>query len=46
MDCNEEPSINPRIYGAMGEDVPRPLSVEGEELTLYGYVFQVMYKAA
>ena len=24
---------------------PRPLSVEGEELTLYGYVFNVMYEA-
>ena len=23
---------------------PRPLSAEGEELTLYGYVFNVMYK--
>ena len=22
---------------------PRPLSVDGEELTLYGYVFNVMY---
>ena len=22
MDCNEKPSINPRVYGAMGEDVP------------------------
>ena len=24
---------------------PRPLSVEGEELSLYGYVFNVMYGA-
>ena len=36
-----------RVYMEQWEKMyPRPLSVEGEELTLYGYVFQVMYKAA
>ena len=36
-----------RVYMEKWERMyPRPLSVEGEELTLYGYVFQVMYKAA
>ena len=36
-----------RVYMEQWEKLhPRPLSVEGEELSLYGYVFQVMYKAA
>ena len=36
-----------RVYMSQWESLyPRPLSVEGEELSLYGYVFQVMYKAA
>ena len=36
-----------RVYMEQWEALyPRPLSVEGEELTLYGYVFQGMYKAA
>jgi len=36
-----------RIYMEQWEKLyPRPLSVEGEELTLYGYVFHVMYEAA
>ena len=35
-----------RVYMEQWEKLyPRPLSVEGEELTLYGYVFQVMYLA-
>ena len=35
-----------RVYMAQLENMyPRPLSVEGEELSLYGYVFHVMYKA-
>ena len=35
-----------RVYMAQWENMyPRPLSVEGEELSLYGYVFHVMYKA-
>ena len=36
-----------RVYMEQWERMyPRPLSVEGAELSLYGYVFQVMYKAA
>ena len=36
-----------RVYMEQWEKMyPRPLSVEGEELSLYGYVFQVMYKVA
>ena len=36
-----------RVYMEQWQSLyPRPLSVEGEELTLYGYVFQVMYGAA
>ena len=36
-----------RVYMSQWENMyPRPLSVEGAELSLYGYVFQVMYKAA
>ena len=36
-----------RVYMEQWEKLhPRPLSVEGEELSLYGYVFHVMYKAA
>lgn len=35
-----------RVYMTQWEALyPRPLSVEGEELTLYGYVFNVMYEA-
>jgi hypothetical protein len=34
-----------RIYMHEWEQLyPRPLSVEGEELTLYGYVFNIMYR--
>ena len=36
-----------RVYMEQWERLyPRPLSAEGEELSLYGYVFQVMYRAA
>ena len=36
-----------RVYMEQWERMyPRPLSVEGEEVSLYGYVFQVMYKVA
>ena len=36
-----------RVYMEQWERMyPRPLSVEGAELSLYGYVFQVRYKAA
>ena len=36
-----------RVYMEQWEHMyPRPLSVEGEEVSLYGYVFQVMYKVA
>ena len=36
-----------RVYMEQWEKLhPRPLSVEGTELSLYGYVFQVMYGAA
>lgn len=35
-----------RVYMNQWETLyPRPLSVEGEELTLYGYVFNIMYEA-
>ena len=35
-----------RVYMNQWENLyPRPLSAGGEELTLYGYVFYVMYKA-
>ena len=35
-----------RVYMKQWETLyPRPLSVEGEELSLYGYVFHEMYKA-
>ena len=35
-----------RVYMAQWENMyPRPLSVESEELSLYGYVFREMYKA-
>ena len=34
-----------RVYMKQWEELyPRPMSVEGEELTLYGYVFNLMYK--
>ena len=34
-----------RVYMKQWEALyPRPMSVEGEELTLYGFVFNVMYK--
>ena len=36
-----------RLYMTQWEKLyPRPLSAEGEELSLYGYVFNVMYGAA
>ena len=36
-----------RVYMEQWEKMyPRPLSVEGEEVSLYGYVFQVMYMVA
>ena len=35
-----------RVYMDQWENLyPRPLSAEGEELTLYGYVFNIMYAA-
>ncbi len=35
-----------RVYMTQWEALyPRPKSVEGEELTLYGYVFNIMYEA-
>ena len=35
-----------RVYMMQWESLyPRPLSVEGEELSLYGYVFNIMYEA-
>ena len=35
-----------RVYMTQWESLyPRPLSVEGTELSLYGYVFNVMYEA-
>ena len=35
-----------RVYMEQWQSLyPRPLSVEGEELSLYGYVFTVMYGA-
>ena len=35
-----------RVYMDQWEKLyPRPLSAEGEELSLYGYVFNVMYEA-
>ena len=34
-----------RVYMKQWESMyPRPMSVDGEELTLYGYVFNIMYK--
>ena len=34
-----------RVYMKQWESMyPRPISVDGEELTLYGYVFNIMYK--
>ena len=34
-----------KIYMSQWEALyPRPMSVDGEELTLYGYVFNIMYK--
>jgi hypothetical protein len=34
-----------RVYMKQWESMyPRPMSIDGEELTLYGYVFNVMYK--
>ena len=34
-----------KIYMRQWEALyPRPMSVDGEELTLYGYVFNIMYK--
>ena len=34
-----------RVFMQQWESLyPRPLSVEGEELTLYGYIFNLMYK--
>lgn len=34
-----------RVFMQQWESLyPRPLSAEGEELTLYGYVFNIMYK--
>ena len=36
-----------RVYMQQWEQLyPRPLSVDGKELTLYGYIFHVMYQAA
>ncbi len=36
-----------RVYMKQWEELyPRPVSVDGEELSLYGYVFHEMYKAA
>ena len=36
-----------RVYATQWENLyPRPLSVEGEELSLYGYIFTIMYEAA
>ena len=35
-----------RVYMKQWEALyPRPLSVEGTELSLYGYVFNIMYEA-
>ena len=35
-----------RVYMKQWENLyPRPLSAEGEELSLYGYVFNIMYAA-
>ena len=35
-----------RVYMDQWEKLyPRPLSAEGEELSLYGYVFNIMYAA-
>ena len=35
-----------RVFMQQWESLyPRPLSAEGDELTLYGYVFNVMYEA-
>ena len=35
-----------RVYMTQWEKLyPRPLSAEGEELSLYGYVFNIMYAA-
>lgn len=35
-----------RVFMQQWESLyPRPLSAEGEELTLYGYVFNIMYRA-
>ena len=34
-----------RVFMQQWESLyPRPLSVEGEALTLYGYVFNIMYR--
>ena len=36
-----------RVYVEQWEQLyPRPVSVNGTELTPYGYIFNVMYKAA
>ena len=35
-----------RVYMDQWESIyPRPTALDGHELTLYGYVFYVMYKA-
>ena len=35
-----------RVYATQWEKLyPRPLSVEGKELSLYGYIFKIMREA-